>query len=58
MADIPDQRANIKFCFLLGRSAFDVVNMVCTAYKEHALKRIQVLERYSRFKRGDMSCIY
>lgn len=55
MADIREQRAALKFCFLLGRSASDAVDMLSTAYKEHALKRTQVYEWYSRFKRGDMS---
>lgn len=55
MADIREQRAALKFCFLLGRNASDAVDMLSTAYKEHALKRTQVYEWYLRFKRGDMS---
>lgn len=48
-------RAAIKFCFLLGRSAANAVNMLPAIYKEHVLKRIKVFEWYLRFKRGDMS---
>jgi len=29
--------------------------MLSTTYKEHTLKRTQVFERYSRFKRGEIS---
>lgn len=55
MADNREQRAAIKFCFLLGHSASDTVHILSTTYKEYVLKRTQVFKRYLRFKRGDVS---
>lgn len=48
MADIGKQRAAIKFYFLLGCNTTNAVNMLSATYKEHALKRTQVFEWYSR----------
>lgn len=55
MADVSEQRAAVKFCFLLGKSAAEAVLMIKTAYKEDALSKTQVYEWFSRFKNGDMS---
>jgi transposase len=46
-----EQRASIKFCFLLGKT----VTMLREAFKEEALSQARVYEWFSRFKRGDMS---
>lgn len=48
--DICEQRAAIKNWFLLDRSATDLVHMLSTTYKKHALKRTQVFQWYSCFK--------
>uniref|UniRef100_A0A672J5K0 Mos1 transposase HTH domain-containing protein n=1 Tax=Salarias fasciatus TaxID=181472 RepID=A0A672J5K0_SALFA len=50
-----DQRASIRFCFLLGKTASETLTMVQEAYKDGALGRTQVFEWYGRFKRGEMS---
>jgi len=56
MADNKDQRVCMKFCFLLGKSAAETILMLQEAFKEEALSKTQVYERYSRFKGGEMSC--
>jgi len=55
MADLKEQRASIKFCFLLGKTAAETVTMLQEAFKEEALSRARVYKWFSRFKRGDMS---
>ena len=55
MADIKYQRANIRFCFLLGKSAAETVAMLRTAYGEEALSQARIYEWFSRFKSGQMS---
>lgn len=42
MADVGEQHAAIKFCFLPGRSVADAVDMLYAVYKEHVLKRTQI----------------
>ena len=56
MADDKEQKVCMKFCFLLGKSAAETVLMLREACKEEALSKTEVYERYSRFRRGDMSC--
>lgn len=34
MADLSEQRAAVKFCFLLGKNAAETVDMLNTAYKD------------------------
>lgn len=55
MASLSEQRAAVKFCFLLGKTAAETVVMMKTAYKEDALGKTQVYEWFSRFKNGDMT---
>lgn len=55
MADSHEQRAAVKFCFLLGKNAVETVVMMQTVYKEHALNKTQVYEWFPRFKRGEMT---
>lgn len=50
-----EQRANIKFCFLLGKTAAETLTMLQAAYKEDALGKTQVYEWFGRFKKGQMS---
>jgi hypothetical protein len=53
MADSLEQRAAVKFCFLLGKTAAETVVMQQTAYKEAAMSKTHFYEWFSRFKRGD-----
>jgi hypothetical protein len=56
MADNKEQRLCVKFCFLLGKSATEIVLMLQEALKEDALSKTQVYEWYSRVKGGEVSC--
>jgi len=55
MAEKLEQRAVVKFCFLLGKTAGETVVMLETAYKEAALGKTQVYEWFSRFRNGELS---
>ncbi|VVC25866.1 Transposase, type 1 [Cinara cedri] len=55
MADLREQLAAIKFCFLLGKTATETLKMLKTAYKGDVLGKTQVFEWFSRFKSGEMS---
>ena len=55
MAEKLEQRAAVKFCFLLGKTAGETVIMLETAYKEAALGKTQVYEWFSRFRNGELS---
>jgi transposase len=54
MAEKLEQRAAVKFCFLLGKTAGETVVMLETAYKEAALGKTQVYEWFSRFRNGEL----
>lgn len=47
-----EQRAAIKFCFKLNKSATQTYHMMITAYGDACLSRSKVFEWYSRFKSG------
>jgi transposase len=55
MAEKLEQRAAVKFCFLLGKTAEETVVMLERAYKEAALGKTQVYEWFSRFRNGELS---
>jgi len=55
MADLKEQRASIKFCFLLGKTAAETVTMLREAFKEEALSQARVYKWFSQFKHADMS---
>ncbi|KAJ8729025.1 hypothetical protein PYW07_006721 [Mythimna separata] len=55
MADSREQRAAVKFCFLLGKTGTETLEMLKTAYKDDAIGKTQVFEWFSRFKNGEMS---
>jgi hypothetical protein len=46
MADNKEQRVGVKFCFLLGKSAAEIVLMLQEAFKEEALSKTEVYEWY------------
>ena len=55
MADSREQRAAVKFCFLLGKSAAKTIVMLKTTYWDAALSKTRVYEWFSRFKNREMS---
>ena len=55
MADYREQRAAVKFCFLLGKSAAETIVMLKDAYGDAALSKTRVYEWFLRFKNGEMS---
>jgi len=55
MADLREQRAAVKFRFLLGKMGTETLEMLKTAYKGDASGKTQVFEWFSRFKSGEMS---
>jgi ribosomal protein S25 len=50
-----EQRACIKFCVKLGKSATEALEMPRKAFTEHSLRRTAVLEWHSRLKAGRVS---
>jgi len=55
MCDLKEQRTCLKFCFLLGKTPTESLEMLQEAFKEQALSRARVFEWFSRFKKGDLS---
>lgn len=55
MAELREQRAAVKFCFLLGKTPAETLVMLKTAYGDNALSKTRVYDWFSRFKVGDMS---
>src|ERR1700729_1540359 len=47
-----EQRANIKFCFKLRKSAIETVELMRRVYGDQCLSRAQIFRWYSRFKTG------
>ena len=50
MADFREQRACIKFCFKLGKTATECYEMLKTAFGEQALGCSQAFQWFSHFK--------
>jgi len=55
IAEKLEQRAVVKFCFLLGKMAGETVAMLEKAYKEVALGKTQVYDWFSHFRNGELS---
>jgi len=55
MADFCEQRACIKFCFKLGKTATECYEMLNTAFGEQAMGHSQTFQWFSRFKAGRTS---
>ena len=55
MADFREQRACIKFCFKLGKTATECYEMLKTAFGEQAMGRSQTFQWFSQFKAGRTS---
>ena len=47
-----EQRTNIEFCFKLGKTAADTVEMVRQVYGDNCLFRAQIFRWYAQFKSG------
>ena len=55
MADFREQRARIKVCLKLGKTATECYEMLKTAFGKQAMCRSQTLQSFSRFKVGRTS---
>jgi len=55
MADFREQRACIKFCFKLGKTATECYEMLKTTFGEQAMGRSQTFQWFSQFKAGRTS---
>ena len=47
-----EQRANIKFCYKLGKTATETREMLVQVYGREAVSRKCVYERFKRFREG------
>ena len=47
-----EQTANIKFCFKLGKTAAETVELMRQVYGDNCLSRAQIFRWYARFKSG------
>src|SRR5215475_7733786 len=47
-----EQRTNIKFCFKLGKTAAETVEMMRQVYGDNCLSRAQIFRWYAQFKSG------
>jgi len=50
-----EQRANIKFCVILGKSGAETFEMIRRACRNKAMSRARCFEWHARFKRGRTS---
>ena len=55
MADFHEQRACVKFCFKLGKTATECYEMLKTAFGGKAMGRSLTFQWFSRFKAGRTS---
>lgn len=47
-----EQRANIKFCFKIGKIATETYNLIKQVYGDHMLSRTRIFEWFARFHDG------
>jgi hypothetical protein len=55
MQSLSEQRAAVKFCFLLAKNAAETVVLLKTAYKDDAMGKTQVYKWFARLENGNMS---
>ena len=55
MVDFREQRACIKFCFKLGKTATECYEMLKIAFGERAMRCSQTFQWFSWFKAGRTS---
>ena len=53
MADFREQRACIKFCFKLGKTATECYEMLKTAFGEQAMGRYQTFQCFPRLRQAE-----
>jgi len=54
MADFREQRAYIKFCFKLGKTATEYYEMLKKSFGEQAMGSSQTFQWLSRFKAAEL----
>lgn len=54
MADLKEQWVFVKFGFVLGKTAAETVTVLEEAFKEKAMGKTQVYERFNGFKWDEM----
>ena len=52
MTERTDQQVCIKFCFNLGKSCTETIEMIQKAFADESMSITQIKERYRRFKNG------
>ena len=52
MTEKQDQRICIKFCFQLGKTSSEAIQMMQKAFGNECISRTRIKEWYNRFKRG------
>ena len=57
MTDLKEQRVCVKFCFRLGKTAAETVTMLKETFKDEAMGKTQVYERFIHFKISEMSVL-
>ncbi|GFX97185.1 FLJ37770-like protein [Trichonephila clavipes] len=55
MAERTEQQICIKFCFNLGKSCAETIEMLQKAFKDECVGKTQIKEWYGRFKNGRTS---
>ena len=50
-----EQRANIKFCLKIGKTATETFNLLRIAYGDESMSRSQSFEWFAKFKEGETS---
>ena len=52
MTEKQDQRISIKFCFQLGKTSMETVQMMQKAFGNECMNKTRIKEWYNRFKGG------
>jgi hypothetical protein len=55
MADVHEQRINIKFCFRLGKTFTKTHEMVKEVYGDQCMSRTRCYKLFKQFKDGQQS---
>ena len=50
-----DQRICIKFCFQLGKTSLETIQMMQKAFENECMSKKRIKESYNRFKGGRIS---
>ena len=52
MTEKQDQRICIKFCFQLGKTSLETIQMMQKAFGNECMSKTRIKELYNRFKEG------